>query len=411
MAACIHHPLSSLMLGPCSLPSSHRSPSMETSPHLGQPLTDLSHSPSIKGLPTPSLQDRGGTRDRAEPPKAPGVNAWARGSQQEGGSGCQDCTPLSPKPAPGRTPSDHGGMRAGPSGWECSRALTCPRPRVAACPRGWPRVRLGLRTRDTDPGLPRPSVQGRGPAERGGRDSEATDLDCRGFGPPWDTDCACRARGRVSGSPGARPPRSTVPAHLPPTGCVAPWLRTSLDTGPLGQPRTPPGRREWWRRGPLGLPSAPKAQSDRGPCGPHADGTCFSGRLRPLVAAAGRRSRYRQRVTILLGAGTLRTAAPTGGRHLAPPGEGVDRHDPAPEGSQMEPRKGGDPTAPGDVPPRTSSPGKPALPPSGDPTPCSQLLQQEARTSSPHAGLRVQPSKGTRPVLQLDWELPAWQWD
>ena len=77
----------------------------------------------------------------------------------------------------------------------------------------------------------------------------------------------------------------------------------------------------------------------------------------------------------------------------------------------MEPRKGGDPTAPGDGPPCTSSPRKPALPPSGDPTPRSQLLQQEARTSSPHTGLPVQPSKGTRPVLQLDWELPTWQWD
>ena len=197
-------------------------------------------------------------------------------------------------------------MRAGPSGWECSRALSCPRPGVAACPRGWPRAWPGLRAQDTDPGLPRPSVPGRGPAERGGRDSEATGLDCRGLGPPWDTDCACRAGGGVSGSLWAKAPGSTVPAHLPPTGCVAPWLRTSLDTGPLGQPRTPPERRECCRRGPLGLPPAPKAQSHRGPCGPQADGTCFCGKLRPLVAVAGRRSRYRQRVTILLGARTLR---------------------------------------------------------------------------------------------------------
>lgn len=291
MAACIHHPLSSLMLGPCSLPSSHRSPSMETSPHLGQPLTDLSHSPSIKGLPTPSLQDRGGTRDRAEPPKAPGVNAWARGSQQEGGSGCQDCTPLSPKPAPGRTPSDHGGMRAGPSGWECSRALTCPRPRVAACPRGWPRVRLGLRTQDTDPGLPRPSVQGRGPAERGGRDSEATDLDCRGFGPPWDTDCACRARGGVSGSPGARPPAAqSQPTCLPlaasPPGSEPVWIQ-----GRWASPGRPRGGGSGGGGDPWGCPQPPRRRATEAPAvhtrtGPASLGGCaLSWRQREDAAA------------------------------------------------------------------------------------------------------------------------------
>ena len=83
---------------------SHHPPSTETSPRLGQSLTDRSHGASIKGLPTPSLQNRVGTRGRAGPPKAPRAKAETRGSQQEGVQGARTPPPLSPKTAPGRTP-------------------------------------------------------------------------------------------------------------------------------------------------------------------------------------------------------------------------------------------------------------------------------------------------------------------
>lgn len=70
--------------------------------------------------------------------------------------------------------------------------------------------------------------------------------------------------------------------------------------------------------------------------GPASVGGCALSWQRREDAAA-----CRQRVTVLPGPCAVGTAAPTARRHPRPPGEGMDRHDPVPRGSQMEPRNGG----------------------------------------------------------------------
>lgn len=185
----------------------------------------------------------------------------------------------------------------------------------ALCPEKWPCIvgrkgqrshRPGLR-RPWAPGGHRPGLQGRG----------------AGFQGVFLPQALCGVRPWVAQSQPTCLPQAASPPGPEQVQIQGRWA------GP-GRPR---GGRQWWRRGRPGLPPAPKAQSCRGP-----GGLWSTQRWDPLLweAAPSRGSGGKTQPLQTKGDRPAWGLAPSA-QHPAPPGEGVDRHDPAPRGSQMEP--------------------------------------------------------------------------